>query len=362
MRLGLPSSLVLSFLLGACGASGLGGGLARPSRTPPPSATADISGTPTAYPTTVVPILWQELGLSGRLVYIEGAQRVDELDLSTGVLRVLFEAPFGGWVTAAAVSPDGASIAMAYAAPPDPGTVASYTGIYLLPREGSAEPIPLVLPPAPESAYFNPAYAPDGSSMYLVLLERTPQDPNQAFSQTIGRYWIAEDQFEPLAEGAFYPRPSPDGTELAYVLTNPVDYSNELVLTTPDASNPRSAVDPGLLPYIDSPVFSTDSTWLYFSAVGTGLSRSPSWLDRALGVIPAEAHSLPSDWWRVSVEGGPPERLTELGLSGLFGAPSPDGRFFAFLSSNGLYAMNLDGTGMAALLETWGSGSLDWTP
>lgn len=251
---------------------------------------------------------------------------------------------------------------MAYAAPPEPGTVASYTGIYLLPREETSDPIPLLLPPGPESAYFNPAYAPDAASMYLVLLQRTPQDSNQAFSQTIGRYWIAEGRFETLAEEAIYPRPSPDGVELAYVVIDPVDYTNELVLAGPDAANPRPAVEPGLLPYCDSPVFSSDSAWLYFSAVGTGLSRLPSWWDRALGVIPAEAHSLPSDWWRVSVQGGQPEKLTDMGLGGLVGAPSPDGRSFAFLSSNGLYAMNPDGTGITALLNTWGSGSLDWTP
>lgn len=362
MRLRLLASLMMCVLLAACGATVPGGGPGRPTSTPPPSATPDVSGTPTAYPTTVVPILWQDLGLTGRLVYAEAAQRLNELDLATGVLRVLFEAPFGGWVTAATVSPDGATIAMAYAAPPEPGTVASYTGIYLLPREGSPDPIPLLLPPGPEAAYFNPAYAPDGASMYLVLLQRTPQDPDQAFSQTIGRYWIAEDRFETLAEEALYPRPSPNGTELAYVVIDPLDFSNELILSGPDAANPRPAVDPGLLPYYDSPVFSSDSSWLYFSAVGTGLSRSPSWWDQLTGVIQAEAHSLPSDWWRVSVRGGPPERLTDMGLSGLFGAPSPDGRSFAFLSSNGLFAMNLDGTGITALLNAWGSGSLDWTP
>jgi Tol biopolymer transport system component len=195
-----------------------------------------------------------------------------------------------------------------------------------------------------------------------VHLVGTQDDPSQAFRQSIERLWMADRRLERLAEDAFWPRASPDGSWLAYVTINPLDFSNNLLLARPDATEARSAVPPGLLPYMDSPVFSLDSEWLYFSAVGTGLSKSPGFLAQAFGVFSAEAHSLPSDWWRVPVQGGSPERLTELGQSNLIGAASPDGLHLAFLSSTGLYAMNLDGSQITAMLNTWSSGGLDWIP
>lgn len=337
---------------------------APPTRTPPPSATAPAAPGTAAppVPTTVVPVLWQELDLSGRLVFVEGAQRVTDLDLASGALRVLFQAPFGGWVTSASLSPDGRSIALAYSEPPPTGEVASYTGIYILPADGLAGPTPLLLPPGPEEAYFGPAFAPDGAALYLVHLERSPDDPVQAYRQTLGRFRLGEGEVDPLVDDAFWPSVSPDGLHLAYVTIDPDDFTNTLFLAASDGETATPAVEPGFLPYVDSPVFSRDSAWLYLSAVGRGGIAQSNGLDRLLGVVPAGAHSLPSDWWRVPVQGGPPERLTDLSQSGLFGAFAPDGRHFAFLSSTGLYVMDPDGSNVTALLNTWASGSLDWIP
>ncbi|MGH2626689.1 MAG: TolB family protein, partial [Anaerolineales bacterium] len=319
-------------------------------------------GSVTPIPTTVVPILWQDLGLTGRILFVEGAQRLADLDLASGELRTLFQAPFGGWVTSASVSPDGRSIALAYSEPPPPGEMASYTGIYLLPADGSSDPTPLLLPPGPEEAYFNPAFAPDGTTLYLVRLQRTPDDPIQPFRQSVARVRLVEGEVELLVDDAFWPSLSPDGFRLAYVTIDPDDFTNTLFLADSGGGSAAPAVEPGFLPYLDSPVFSRDSNWLYFSAVGTGRGAGASWLDRLLGVVPAQAHSLPSDWWRVPVRNGPPERLTDLGQSGLFEAFSPDGRHFAFLSSSGLYAMDPNGLNLTPLLNTWASGSLDWIP
>ena len=335
--------------------------VASPTRTPPPSATVPSVGTTSPIPTTIVPVLWQDLGLSGRLVFVEGAQRITDLDLVSGALRILFEAPLGGWVTSASLSPDGQSIAIAYSEPPPPGEMASYTGIYLLPADGSSGPTPLLLPPGPDEAYFGPAFAPDGATLYLVHLQRI-DDPLQAFRQTLVRVRLADERVEPLVDDAFWPSVSPDGLRLAYVTIDPDDFTNTLFLAAPDGEAARPAVEPGFLPYLDSPVFSRDSTWLYFSAVGRGGIAQANGFDRLLGVVPAEAHSLPSEWWRVPAQGGPPERLTDLGQSGLFGAFSPDGRHFAFLSSSGLFTMDSNGSNVTALLNVWASGSLEWTP
>ncbi|MGH2607223.1 MAG: TolB family protein, partial [Anaerolineales bacterium] len=262
---------VVALALAAC-APAATPGVASPTRTPPPSATVPAaSGTAAPpIPTTVVPVLWRDLGLSGRLVFVEGAQRITDLDLASGALRVLFEAPLGGWVTSASLSPDGQSIVLAYSEPPPPEEMASYTGIYLLPADGSSGPTPLLLPPGPEEAYFGPVFAPDGATLYLVHLQRTPDDPVQPFRQSIGRVQLGEGRVEPLVDDAFWPSISPDGLRLAYVTIDPDDFTNTLFLAGSDGESAGPAVEPGFLPYLDAPVFSRDSTWLYFSAVGTG--------------------------------------------------------------------------------------------
>jgi hypothetical protein len=58
------------------------------------------------------------------------------------------------------------------------------------------------------------------------------------------------------------------------------------------------------------------------------------------GTEAAAAHDIPSDWWRIPVSGGEPERLTELNLVGLYGDFVGNGRYLAFASRSGLYLLD----------------------
>jgi hypothetical protein len=87
----------------------------------------------------------------------------------------------------------------------------------------------------------------------------------------------------------------------------------------------------------------------------------PPWLDRLLGVQIASAHSVPSDWWRVIIETGEIDRLTQMGDMNLMGDFSPDGKHIAFSGLTGLWVMNGDGSGLVRMMA--GSVAMQaWLP
>lgn len=100
----------------------------------------------------------------------------------------------------------------------------------------------------------------------------------------------------------------------------------------------------------------------YGSSTNKTAAVEPSWLERLFGVQTALAHNLPADWWRVSAQGGQPERLTRISAEGLYGAFAPDSQYIAFVDFGGVYIMKPDGTEILQLLSPGGSGMLEWQP
>jgi Tol biopolymer transport system component len=147
-----------------------------------------------------------------------------------------------------------------------------------------------------------------------------------------------------------------------YVAFDPDHQINDLYLAEADGRNPIALVPHGTFASVDDPFFPPDGASIVFSATGPGLSESRSPLDRLLGIQVALANGSPSDWWQVSVMGGPPRRLTAVFQSGLDGAFSPDGSHIAFVGSDGLFVMEPDGGGLDQLLSITGTGAMQWFP
>ena len=75
--------------------------------------------------TTQIPVTWADLNLTGRLVYINGVSvdnvfrlQVQILDLVTGEIATIFDAPKYSWIYYLSVSPDNTQLLMSYNPPP----------------------------------------------------------------------------------------------------------------------------------------------------------------------------------------------------------------------------------------------------
>ena len=116
----------------------------------PDSETAQIIATPVVaseaiIPMTQVPLTWNHLYLSGRLIYLssvtEGDTRtsnVQMLDLTTGELATIFSAD-SAWISDATVSPDAETLVMSYA-PARQANSSSTRSLIVLPLDRPAEP------------------------------------------------------------------------------------------------------------------------------------------------------------------------------------------------------------------------------
>jgi Tol biopolymer transport system component len=310
---------------------------------------------------------WMGLGLQGRLIIARSSDGVWQLDLATGDLTPLFQPEPGGsaWVNAAAVSPDGRTIVLAYAPPPPAGEVQfGYTDLYLLPADGSTAPQPFLARGETPESYFNPSWSGDGRYIYYAHFKQTPvagTEPAEFnYQYLIERAEYPAGPSQVLVENAYWPRLSRDGTHLAYVSLSADFTQNRLFVADSDGSQARPIESVDGLMAIDAPVFTPDGTALLFSAPSRQpASQRPAW-DWLAGVRVALAHNIPSEWWRVAVTGGQAEQLTQLAETGLYGEFSPDGRHLVFTTARALMVMDPDGQNLVKLMEAAGSGTVGW--
>jgi len=303
--------------------------------------------------------------LSGSLVFLQldpGRQNLMRFDLATGEATTLFAVPANGWLSQMDVSPDGSQIVMAYAPPPTGDEIQfGYSGLYLMLADGETEPRPLIEQTSPEEIYFNPVWASDSRTIYYSHVVPEGGDSFD-YSVTLERLDFVTGEVEVITNDAIWPRVSSDGSQIAYVTSEPETLENELVVADAGGANAVHLALPETFTAVDAPLFSPDGEWLYFSAVTEEPVTALSWVDRLLGVQTALAHDVPSDWWRILLTGGTPERLTTLNKIGLYGDFGPNGQAMAFASITGLYTMNPDGTELTELLATTAADTLSWVP
>jgi hypothetical protein len=292
-----------------------------------------------------------------------GQQALVKIDRATAVRQTIFQVPMNGWLASFDILPapgnDGQFV-LAYAPPPPEGEINfGFTDLYLMPQD-EAVMKPLLTSQVDGELFFNPTWAPDGQSVYFSHVK--PLDAESyTFATTLERLHLVSRQIDLIAEDAIWPQMSPDGTMLAYVRIESGTLGNALVVADPDGSNAREVVRVERFTAVDAPIFSPDNQLLYFSAAEPAVARS--WWELLAGVQVAAAHSLPSDWYRIPVAGGEPERLTEMNAVGLYGRFAPSGPpFFAFVSQTGIYEMAANGTNLTLWLEGTFTDSLAWTP
>lgn len=358
-----------------------------PTDTPEPTATQpgdELTPTATASPTaTPVPFdfppaegytvdaqvkdIWQDLGLEGKLTFLAytgNRQAVLAFDIATGELYPIFAPPENAWVLSASLPPDRSEMVLAYSPAPDSGTTQSgYTDLYLLPA-GEDTPVPLLERSVDVESYFTSFYGSAGQYVYYSWFF-TDDSVDYGFRYFINRLDPESGIRETVVEDGFWQTVSRDGRYLAYVTLDPnaaADDPAELRVLDLETGEETTVLDPAQFPTVDAPFFSPDASYLYFSAVSE-TQESLSWLDQLLGVRLASAHNVPSDWWRVNLESGEAERITEILDQGMFGVFAPDGSRIAFISATGLWLINDDGSDLLQLVDSNSFyGNLEWTP
>ncbi len=358
--------IFLLFIITAAAACGSGTETAvSPTQTNP---TTPVNTAPTAPATTTAG------APSGKIAFIQldqsGSAPQTNLviyDVAAQTITPLFTPPANSILYAADFSPDDSQVALAYAPPPPPGDIQfGYTGLYQL-QIGTDTPSLLIDKQVADEIFFHPTWSPDGK--HIVFSHMGPEDgsPTGFFQVTLEQLNTETGETAVLAPDGIWARVSPDGSQIVYAYSEPTTQGNELVIINADGSNPRKLTAFNDFVAVDSPVWSPDGRFIYFSAVTEDTLPPPtptSFWDRLFGVKTALAHDIPSDWWRVPSNGStPPERITEIREIGLYGDFSPDGRYFAFISTTGLYIMEADGTNLSKVLETAVvGGALSWIP
>jgi Tol biopolymer transport system component len=355
--------------------------------TPVPQASPAIStaaspapqtgvATPTLAGHKKIPVTWANLNLTGRLVYISGGENIDNspmtiqaLDLKTGQIDTIFQAPKGARISSHTVSPDGKLLVMSYAESLDNNSVEK-RAIYIMPMDGSGPPQLLLNSATKDDQYFRPEWSGDGKYIYLGYINNQLPTPQGQFYPNfqIYRMGYPDGSLQKVSEWAFWPRASADSKYLVYVSIDPVDGTNKLILSNPDGTNPQQiAMSAKWVPsYIDAPIFSPDGQSILFSAVSVTQASAASltWFEKLMGVTIASAHNIPSDWWSVPIHGGKAVQITNIQTTGLFASISPDKKYIASDSGNGIFVMRPDGTELTMLVNDSEAvpSTLSWIP
>jgi Tol biopolymer transport system component len=358
--------LLISVILSACSLD-----VSDAPTLPAVTVTSPTAPTPQATIASPVPTspAWAGQGLNGQAYFLSfrrGGQELVRLDLATGEMTTVFQPEDKGWLTAAEASPDGERLVLAYAPPPAEGELQfGYTNLYSASIDAPAELAPILLRGSEQEAFFNPIWSPDGAYLYFAHAQATDDQTGNPFQYDIERMAYPDGEPEIIVQDAFWPRLSSDGSRLVYITFDTADYSNDLYVANADGSDPILLVPSEDFLAVDAPLFSPDNAHIIFSAVSNEPPVAPaslSWFEQLLGVQTASAHNVPSDWWRVSIEGDKAERLTQIFDTGMYGDLSPDGERMIFVTTTGLFVMNPDGTGLQRLMDVWAGGTIDWVP
>ena len=344
--------------------------------TLPPRPT-DVNGDAPAAITPANALPWASLNLRGKLIYTSAQQEgntasmdIRLLDLSTGVVTVLFHTPQAGIIYGVTVSPDAKQLIFAYSQPSGPDQSA-YQELYQMPLDASKPPGLFFIPPTRDDQYFQPEWSPDGKYIYFTHVNyQRPTEKGQRYPFfELYRMAYPQGQPEKLADRAYWPRLSADTSRLAYITLDPMTGNNQLFLANPDGSDPVAISLTGkmFLDVLDAPLFSPDGKSLLFSVPVPENAQepaSPTWIEKILGISVASAHVVPSEWCSAPLTGGPITQLTHIQAIGLFGSVSPDKKNIASYSGNGIFVMNPDGTGLTMLIKDVGGlpGTVSWIP
>lgn len=309
--------------------------------------------------------------LAGQLVVIEQRAypdfRLSRIDVETDRSTPIFDVPQSGWINQFDIAPDGQTLALSYAPPPAEGDLPfERIGLFLLSlSEAEAQPQPLLVPTEANTFHYNPVWSMD--SRYLFYVSYSPQADNPGiFTVALMRYELGTGETIKIADDGIWPRISPNNQYLTYIAVNPDTLERGLVVSDLDGEEATELLPIGAFFDIDTPLFSGDNRWVYFTATPEDTSgQASSFLDWLLGIRPAYAHTnhnVPSAWWRIPVSGGAPEKLTAESEIIIYGYFDEAGQQLYFSTLTGIYTIKADGSGQQTIRQGDYHRLLAWMP
>ncbi|HEY3111376.1 MAG TPA: hypothetical protein VGL23_21650, partial [Chloroflexota bacterium] len=292
-----------------------------------------------------------------------------------GQTRVVFKTPPGGQLKDPAWSPDGKTIAFAYAPPratPRAGAPIVEqllsSDVMLVDADGQ-NLRPGALHDGPGQILETPAWSSDGRALYYSYYAPTYKGEELVSEALeVRRREIGSAASATVVSGASNPTASRDGQWLAFVGED----SNEgqsLKLVPAAGGQAKTLVKADRFAALLSPRFSPDGQTIAFSAASIPTSpgapqpkgSAPLDLLRQL-VAPASAyaHGLPWEIWTIPTAGGEPKQLTQIQEDTPYAAWSADGGRLLVYGAGGLHRVDIKATQTQTLSSYGAHGGMDW--
>jgi dipeptidyl aminopeptidase/acylaminoacyl peptidase len=348
---------------------------------PLPGQPAPILGTP-------VPAAASAPGAAGTLAasQFDGRLAVARDDgiaiVEGGSLRQVFKAEPGGSVKDPTFSPDGKSVAFAYA-PPRPRVQPGrpiveqllHSDIMVVEADGS-NPRAVAAHDGPGAILETPAWSHDGKSIYFSYYAPTYRGDELVDEKLeVRRKEIgASAPATTVVKNGSNPELSRDGKWLVYVGED-VNEGQSLRVMAAGGGDDRTLVRADRFASVLAPRFAPDGVTIAFSAADASLlpgapTPPPAAQPKALapldalrdllGPASAEAHGLPWEIWTIPVSGGAPKQLTKIAEDTPYAAWSSNGSRLLVYGAGGLYMVDA-GSGQAKTLSSDGAhGGMDW--
>ncbi|MFK7802858.1 MAG: TolB family protein [Anaerolineae bacterium] len=302
----------------------------------------------------------------GRLIMIDESQypnhKLVVLDLETQTGLVLFEAPENGWMFQLDVDQSAGQIAISYAPPPesDPTPIEGRTpfdrnGVYIadFDETGITSNLKFLFGNSGANEFvFNPIWSADGRSIFYVSYKRiladiTDWESQASITVALYRYDLETDSHNLISDDGIWPRISADGEKLLYIQVDPVTSQRSIRTSDLDGGNIQELVPFNRFFDIDTPTFSADGKHIYFAAVPHSTKVERKWWEVVLGIQGVSAHvdhNIPSDWWRVSVEGGEPEKVASVQQIISHGSFDASGEILFYATDSGVFQLPISGS------------------
>jgi Tol biopolymer transport system component len=326
---------------------------------------AQIESLPTSVPVIAVPTLappsaTPQPSLRGRLWLDFALGDVWSIDLASGATTPALRTD-DAFPGQPALTPDGSTLAHISGARIGDG-FANRFSIAINRR--------VVLREDPRLSYLDPAVSPDGRRLFATRVG-VPAERAESRVPTSASAIVAVPvdggEVTLLRDDAMQPAVSPDGRAMAYLaldVSAPPTVTRSLRVRDLQTGTDSLVVPDARFYDLYGPRWLDNQTIVFSAADFTPVSPVP-WpvhiVDALFGYAQARAHTWTGHIWRVTRDGGGLTRLTLAPLGAPIPAPSPDGRWLAILSMEGVQVLPPDGGPPLTITTSGGNGGIAWT-